>query len=388
MTRLPRVSTVLIMTGLALSVLVGPGCSRPQEPVETQPLKHEEKAPSAEKAIDRGLRFLERYQKADGAYRSSDKANIPIDIGITGLVVKALTGSPRGYREADGPFVSKAVQFLLSHQAQDGGIRGKMLGTYTTAIAVVALKSLQNPKYDGNIARAVKYLKGQQCNVAAGYDPKKHSTFGGYGYGSSLRPDMSNTQMVMDAFEAAGLSKDDPAYRDALVFLTRCQNSSETNDQVFAGTDGGAVYNPSESKAGEYVKPDGSKGLRSYGAMTYALLKSMIYANLSKDDQRVRAAVGWIKRNYTLDKNPGIGNAGLYYYYHTFAKALSAYGEDVITDDAGRQHDWRKELAAKLIELQRPDGSWVNEHDRWFESDPVLVTCYALLALEETTGKK
>ena len=131
------------------------------------------------------------------------------------------------------------------------------------------------------------------------------------------------------------------------------------------------------SQAGE----TDSGGLRSYGSMTYAGLKSMIYAGVGPDDPRVKAALKWIQKHYDLQSNPGLGNAGLYYYYHTFAKALDAIGDEVLKDDKGQLHDWRAELVAELAKRQQPDGSWVNENARWLEGDPNLVTGYALLAL-------
>ena len=366
----------VVLRGVMLSVVLGVVASAGFA-------QEAKKSVSPKEAIEKGLRYLRTRQGEDGAYRGG-RANIPFDIGITGLVVKAMADSPRKYREADGPFVSKAVKFLLSHQEEDGGIRGRMIGTYTTSVAVVALTSLENEKHKKAIERAVEYLKGQQFTAAGGYNAAKDVYFGGFGYGGDRRrADLSNTQLVMDAFHEAGLKKDDPAYRDVAVFLSRCQNNSETNDQAYAGTDGGGVYTPTGGHEGAYTKPDGTKGFRSYGSMTYALFKSMVYANLKKDDPRVVAALGWIRKNYTLDENPGQGQAGLYYYYHTFATALAAHGEEVIVDDKGVKHEWRKELIAKLIELQQPDGSWVNKADRWHENDPVLVTCYAVMALEE-----
>jgi squalene-hopene/tetraprenyl-beta-curcumene cyclase len=48
----------------------------------------------------------------------------------------------------------------------------------------------------------------------------------------------------------------------------------------------------------------------------------------------------------------------------------------------GKKVDWRHELRAKILSLQKPDGSWANDTPRWMETDPVLVTSYCLLALE------
>ena len=61
---------------------------------------------------------------------------------------------------------------------------------------------------------------------------------------------------------------------------------------------------------------------------------------------------------------------------------MQAWGEEIITDASGAPHYWRAELCERLISLQRPDGSWVNESDRWYEGNPHLVSAYAVLALQ------
>ncbi len=70
--------------------------------------------------------------------------------------------------------------------------------------------------------------------------------------------------------------------------------------------------------------------------MTYAGLKSMIYAGLTPDDPRVKAACDYIKNHYTLDENPGLGQQGLYYYYHTFAKAMALLGRPTLDRRLGQ----------------------------------------------------
>ena len=118
--------------------------------------------------------------------------------------------------------------------------------------------------------------------------------------------------------------------------------------------------------------------------MTYAGLKSMIFAGLTPDDPRVEAALSFIRKNYDLESNPGMGPSGLYYYYHLMAKALDALGQQQFVDANGKKHDWRAELTAELASRQNADGSWVNKNNRWLESDANLVTAFALLALSHT----
>jgi squalene-hopene/tetraprenyl-beta-curcumene cyclase len=239
-------------------------------------------------------------------------------------------------------------------------------------------------KYDTVIRNATQFQRGMQ---AADGVESGDLRYGGAGYDAKSRPDLSNTQYFLDALQAAGVGKDDPAVKRALVFVSRCQNlKSEFNDQPFAAKAteddrGGLVYNPNDAANN---KRDGTPqgGLRSAGAMTYAGLKSFLYAGVSKDDPRVQAALKWIRRHYSLDENPGMGKAGLYYYYHTFAKALSAWGEDRFADAKGVSHDWRQDLFEALKKRQRPDGSWINEGDRAFgEASPELATAFALLSL-------
>ena len=188
---------------------------------------------------------------------------------------------------------------------------------------------------------------------------------------------------MMEALRDTGLPADDPALQKALLFVSRCQNlKGEFNDQPWAGkvNDGGFIYtaaNGGSSVAGK----TGDGGLRSYAAMTYAGLKSMIYAGLTPDDPRARVVYEYIRKHYSLDENPGLGERGLYYYYQTFAKAMALVGKPTLVDASGGEHDWRAELVAALAKRQGDNGSWVNKSDSFMEGDPNLVTAYGLLAL-------
>jgi squalene-hopene/tetraprenyl-beta-curcumene cyclase len=255
----------------------------------------------------------------------------------------------------------------------------------------MALQAVDSKKYADTIKKAQGFVKSLQF----GAEKENPGYEGGIGYGDSFtRPDLSNTQMAIEALRDSGVPMDDETIQKTIKFLQRCQNLTSTNDydqtqtDVTPLNDGGARYSPYESKA--MTTTDGKKALNSYGSMTYAFLKSMIYAGVKRDDPRVRAAFQWIKANYDLDRNPGFSvtenktadKQGLYYYYHTMRKALLVYGDHVITTKDGKLHNWAIELSQKLISLQDKDGSWVNNYEeRWFEGNPSLVTAYSIAIL-------
>ncbi len=126
--------------------------------------------------------------------------------------------------------------------------------------------------------------------------------------------------------------------------------------------------------------------------MTYAGIKSLIYCGVSKDDPRIKKAYDWIKKHYTLERNPGMPGVrahwGLFYYYHTMAKTLDLMGVDEVVDGQGKKHDWRAELVEVLASKQKADGSWHNEQERWMEGNPQIDTGYALMALSYCKPKK
>lgn len=342
-------------------------------------------APAAEPAairaaIARGAEFLGKAQAQDGSFSAE------VGPAVTALAVNALarSGSP-----VDSPAIQKGLDYLLTFRRADGGIYApeSPVSNYETAITMVALAACnRDGRYDDVIKGCEAYVKGLQWDDGEGKGPADPA-YGGAGYGRKGRPDLSNTQFMIEALRSIGASENDPAIQKALVFVSRTQNLvGPENTAPFAeknaNTDdrGGFYYTPAaggESQAGG--SPEG--GLRSYGSMTYAGLKSMIFAGLGKDDYRVKAALEWLGRHYTFAENPGMGQAGLFYYFHTAAKSLDVLGAETFTDTKGGKHSWRAELSDEILGRQKPDGSWVNATDRWMEDNPHLVTSYALLAL-------
>jgi len=258
------------------------------------------------------------------------------------------------------------------------------------------------------LLRAQSYILAIQNVERNGYQ-RADRDYGSIGYGGDQRGDLSNLQFALEALRVSGLPSDHEAFAKAMVFLHRTQNLKSVNEfsgkvpddegnliQVTSGDDGGSAYYPGNSPMGYVDLPDGTKIPRSYGSMTYALLKSYTLAGVRGDDPRVQACVRWLQGNWTLTENPGadprLGEKvrwqGWYYYFMVLAQALDAAGVDELKtlDKDGKELaiDWRKDLKAHLASLQLPDGSWKNQkNDRWYEGVEVIGTCYAMLALEK-----
>ena len=334
----------------------------------------------------KAAKFLQSTQDKDGGW-STDKTP-----GVTGI---ALTGLLRsGQTTPQDPVGQKALKYIESLvNPEKKHIAGKdptvHLQNYVTSINVMALvEAKQGDKYKAIIGDAVEFLKKLQWDEGEGKGPDD-PFHGGAGYDSKSRPDLSNTQMFLDALKAAGIGPDDPAMKKAIIFVNRCQNlKGETNKMPWAHliNDGSFIYTPALGGATKVVdKPLENGALPGYGSMTYAGIKSMIYCGVSKDDVRIKKAYEWIQHNYSVDKNPGMPETrakwGLYYYYNTMAKCLDTLGIDYVVDAKGVKHDWRKDITEALAKRQRPDGGSHNSAVNWMEADENLVTGYALMAL-------
>ncbi len=353
----------------------------------------------ARTVVAAGLDFLVSAQGPDGGWLTGrraaptdqPRAASPIAVAVTALAVKAFAQD--GAARLGEVEFQMALRFVRRAQQADGSFEAGALSNYVTSSVVMALASIDDTDFRDEIADARVWLELNQWDQGEGLTARQ-DWFGGAGYGNRGRPDVSNTQMMLDALYEAGVSPDEPSAQRALAFISRAQNLQATNTASWAGNDGGFVYTPAnggesmasetagEGRHGELIQAGRARSLRSYGSMTYAGFKSMLYAGLSPDDVRVRAAFDWIRRNWTFDENPGLGQQGLYYYYHTMARALRAAQQHTIEVDE-TPHNWREELVDAVAARQQQDRSWRNPADRWLEGEPVMATIDAVLALQE-----
>jgi len=356
-----------------------------------------------EHAIDRALHSLQDQQHPEGYWSTPEMP------GLTALVLTAFVKEPSGIVKAEPPdFVKKGYDYLLQCQQPDGGIYLKGLANYSTSVCAQALLAADPIAYERELRRARMFLIGLQGHYPEGSPEAVYN--GGIGYdaqdgkvtdpnagqtattaattpkaaapAAGLHYDLSNTAFALETLRQTQYLADssvagakDLDWSAAIGFLERCQNLPGANHESWVKGDpknlGGFVYEPLNKK-----------GLLSYGSMSYAGLLSYIHADLKRDDPRVTAVFDWLQHNYTLEENPGMGADGLYYYYHTMAKALSAHGTETLAMADGKQVAWASDLALKLINVQQTDGTWVNSSGRWWEKDPTLVTSYGVRTLE------
>ena len=381
--------TRVLAASLFLGLCLGLGAQSTTPSIRTNaPTRQEVQA-----AIERGIAFLQKAQNSNGWWSTPDQP------AVTALVLTAMNLEPtQRFQRSRTSEMNRGFDYLLSCARPDGSIQRTGLANYNTSLSLMALTSASDTNFLPVVLKAREFIAGTQ--IDRGAKGTNDTPFdGGVGYGSKYdHSDMNNTLVAIEAMRAseAFLPKDSPTtvfpvpdldWKAVAHFLENCQNLPGTNTSDPVSTDpkdrGGFFYYPGRSMAGGVTNSQtGKVALRSYGSMSYGGLLSFIYAQLSKDDPRVVAVKDWLRSNYTLKENPGMGQQGYFYYLYLLTKALTAAGEDRLPQATGADVLWRDAVAGRLLQLQRADGSWVNPEPRWWEADPVLVTSYAAMALE------
>ena len=329
-------------------------------------------------AIEKGTKFLLSKQASDGHWSDPQMpalTALPVWALSTAAVEHSNIPNNRTIKQS----ISNGVAFVLKTQRPDGGFYvpkpgrgGSGLGNYNTSVCLSAL-------FDSGLAPKAALLKARTY-IASSQLEGDDTMAGGFGYDKVSRrryADLSNTSYAMSAMaKTASLEefrtdgkKADLDWDKALAFVENLMKKE--------GPDaGGAAYNERTPQAGTETNKAGKVHLRAYGSMTYAAVLSMCSAKLDRGDPRVRQSLEYLNKYWSVEENPGMGNQGLYYFYDIMARALSAAGVDTVGD-----HNWKKELSAQVMSLQKPDGSWANDNNRFWEADPVLCTSFALLVL-------
>jgi|GEM_PF-1566809 len=239
--------------------------------------------------------------------------------------------------------------------------------------------------------------------------------------GDARLANLSTSSFALDALAAEGrLKAGDPILEAAKTFLKRTQNDAEGTDMprttriseaeghpdtgevvVKASSDsphfGGAPYSPTESKAGAEPAGDGEVVLRSYGSMTYTMLRGFLHVGLTDKDPAVKHALTWLTNNFSVERVPGFINTeeapnndqmALYYQYLQIARTFNMMDMETFRSAGGVEHQWRSEIVDALATRQKSDGSWANINPRWQEGAPILATCYVMNAFADIIPAK
>jgi hypothetical protein len=354
------------------------------------------------RARQKGVEYLIARQAKAGTWHSEVYGVLKDGTGLTPLALNALLVASPESKTA----IATAAQYLANLVEKDGTIKAPEYGfdfpLYTSALTVTAFSHPQCPPYPRQRDAWLKYLKERQLTDALGWEPNDRE-YGGWGYARGIprkpgpnelvpphtESNLSATTFALEALHAAGVSPKEATFAKALTFVKRCQNWND-NEQDAEFDDGGFFFiydDPVRNKAGVKGKDKaGRTRYHSYGSATADGLRCLIYCGVPGSNPRRQAAARWLGEHFDAARHPGeyektreLDRPAVYYYYAaSFARAPLA--DDKVDTSEGTL--FRKDvLARELVRRQRPDGSWVNPFLLVREDDPIIATCYALLAL-------
>ncbi len=312
----------------------------------------------------RAAAWLWSQQEADGGWHSKTYGLLRSGQSLTPFVLLSLleNDAPNAHTAQ----VDRALAFIQSHTAADGSL-GRMnkysqdYPNYSTALAIRAIVRAKRPGWQSQIAPMVAYLRTQQFTEDNGWTAAD-AAYGAWGMGGErLRPpaighvDLSMTRHVLEALRDAGVTREDPVFAKAPVYLTRLQNP-----------DGGFFFSTTEedtNKAG---------GHKSYGTATADGILALFAAGAPAGDARIQKAWEWMRAAHQRpDRIPGFtGEAyerwhrGLAFYY---AAALGHLARE-------------RGFIALSVRLPAPasDGHSENPENLVKEDDPLIATAFRL----------
>jgi squalene-hopene/tetraprenyl-beta-curcumene cyclase len=357
----------------------------------------------AEEALAMARGYLVSRQTVDGSWRSDTYSSFRDGASLTPLVLLALfdPNAPAGQSAA----FAHGVEYLSNLVRPDGTIDVGQFGlSYPVYTAALAVRVLSLPGLGRHRAARDAWLadlRRRQLDETLGWSPED-AAYGGWGYCHAvpkkpkpgefvpqlLESNLSATVFALDALRAASVPADDPAYRKALVFVSRCQNFADDPAGADPAFDDGGFHfiydDPARNKAGPAGRDrHGRLRFRSYGSTTADGYRALRLCGLPADHARARAAQAWLDQHVQGPGHAGnypperAGDRGALHYYFGWSLAHSL---GLLPADAARR------LAAQTISglctSQLPDGRWTNTAKAVREDDPVLATALAAGALE------
>lgn len=316
--------------------------------------------PRTEAAVAAALQFLTRSQRPDGAWdpvssgagqeraplgETREGAGKQIETALTGLALLSLMGAGHTHQEGEhAESVYRGLVYLIRAQKPDGSLAGDTTlysANYSHGMAALAMAEAAAMTGDPAAMEATR-------RAVAHTQRMQHPTTGGFRYRQGDAGDLSQLgwqAMVLDAGYRAGVRVDPAAVWGVQRFLRT----------VRGGAHGGlARYRPGEAP---------SRTMTAEALATRLLLGESIPAAEIMEAERS-----------LLEQPPGVGQDNYYYWYY----ATLALHQ--LQDDAW--HRWNQSLQTRLLETQRPDGSWPNTTVWGGYGGTIYTTAMATLCLE------
>jgi hypothetical protein len=361
-------------------------------------------------ALAKAASFMIAKQSADGAWRSETYGCFKGGSELTPLVLNALFFIPQAGKPALESY-RKGINFLVGMVGPDGkisaGAHGLNFPVYTSATTSwLVLKENKSKEHLRARDAWLAFLRGRQLNEALGWAPSDPE-YGGWGFsldppkkpgpgqtkGAFFESNLTATVFGIGALSSAGIERKDPAWQAALTFVKKCQNFTDDPDKADPQfDDGGFFFMPGDAlqnKAGLAGKDRfGRERYNSYGTMSGDGLRALLQCGLKPDHPRIVAAKKWLQKNFSLEANPGtfekgrevLRGATYYYYLWSIAHVLTRLGVVELETSRGKIK-WAEQMADKLLERQKSDGSWVNRYTDAKEDDPLVSTPWAATCL-------
>lgn len=348
--------------------------------------------------------FLWTMQDDDGGWHSATHGLLKGGQAWTPFVLFALLEAPGETCPKPTMNVERALAFIR-HHINDAGALGLAdpdvleYPNYATAYALRVFAQHGAAEDGPLVEKMTAYLREQQFVEHRGLEPDE-AAYGSWGFGEQILPpgrrtghvDLSHTRRVLHALHDAGY--DDPAlYRRAEAFLRFVQKHPADPRLRAAGFDsllydGGFFASPVVPGVNKSMPapgaPEGLPLYQSYTTTTCDGLLALLAAGVDRTDERVQAAIGWLREHPRLDYPEGIPQDHpaqwhrVLFYYHLHVRAE-------VYDALAWPGPWRDEIARALAGKQHDDGRFFNPYGAANkEDDPLLATAMVVQALSAT----